>query len=126
MKRTFKQMMMLLFAALMLAQCAQHEDKTLRIRGKLTGVKDSLLFAITGVENGEPVFKDTTVCTKNGEFDLTISLDSVCLMEVIDGANDRNHRYVDFMLWLFLAKKWFWKATSIRDGALEVAKFIAN
>ena len=123
MKRTFKQMMMLLFAALMLAQCAQHEDKTLRIRGKLTGVKDSLLFAITGVENGEPVFKDTTVCTKNGEFDLTISLDSVCLMEV---QTTEIIAMWDFMLWLFLAKKWFWKATSIRDGALEVAKFIAN
>lgn len=96
MNRTFKQMALLFFAALLFAQCNQPDAKSLRIRGKLTGVKDSILFSITAIEKGEAVFRDTTVNTNNGEFDFTMSLDSVCSMEVVDGASDRENRYVGF------------------------------
>ena len=96
MNRTFKQMALLFFAALLFSQCNQPDAKSLRIRGKLTGVKDSILFSITAIEKGEAVFRDTTVNTNNGEFDFTMSLDSVCSMEVVDGASDRENRYVGF------------------------------
>lgn len=96
MNRTFKQVVFLAFSALLLAQCNQPDAKNLHIRGKLTGVKDSLLFSLMMMEKGEVTFRDTTINTNNGEFDFTLPLDSVCSMEVVDAARDREGRYAGF------------------------------
>jgi len=89
MNRTFKTLVALLLTALCFVQCSQTDNKSLRIKGKLEGVKDTLVFSIMAIENGEPVAHDTIISTKGGEFDFTMHLDSAAVMTVSDMANDK-------------------------------------
>lgn len=89
MNRTFKTLVALLLTALCFVQCSQTDNKSLRIKGKLEGVKDSLLFSIMAIENGDPVAHDTIISTKGGEFDFTMHLDSAAVMTISDKSNDK-------------------------------------
>ena len=60
------------------------------------GVKDTLVFSIMAIENGEPVAHDTIISTKGGEFDFTMHLDSAAVMTVSDMANDKYDMFAGF------------------------------
>ena len=84
------------FCSLFFVQCHHTDSHHLRIKGQIEGVKDSLVFMMSGFSNGELVAKDTTIMTDNGAFDLTLPLNCALLLEVFDGATDRNGGYAGF------------------------------